>query len=235
MYGCVAFVLSKGLICYNEAMSNRKTFIANLQKQVQVMGVSKNRTLDEIKTLHEDGITIFGENRVQELEKKYRDNQPWQWHFIGHLQKNKVKKVLPMVSMIHSVDSIALLKLIDRHARRLNKVMDILIQINVIDETTKFGCQLHELDELIKATESCDFVHLRGFMTMGPTNQDLEVTATIFQKTHTLFKHHQKTHPHLDTLSIGMSSDYQLALQHGATMVRLGTMLFTYSKNAQPQ
>lgn len=216
-------------------MNKRETLIKNLQNQVQIVGVSKNRSLEEITALYHDGITIFGENRVQELSSKYNPGQPWQWHFIGHLQKNKVKHVVGMVTMIHSVDSIALIELIEKHAKRLNKEIDILIQVNLSEETSKFGCHPDEVTSLVESASQCEFVKFRGFMTMGPTSQNIDETNHVFEKAYQLFETYEKTHPQVDTLSMGMSSDYQLALAHHTTMIRLGTILFSYSKNAQPQ
>lgn len=216
-------------------MNNRKTFIAEIQQQVTLIGVSKNRTLDEIYELHNEGIIIFGENRVQELASKFEPNQPWQWHFIGHLQRNKVSKVIKMVSMIHSVDRIELVDTIEKNAKKENKIVDVLIQVNIIEEDTKFGCSLNDVDTLVNHMMSCEFVNFRGFMVMGPTNQDPNLTDYVFKEANKLFVLYKKTHPTVDTLSMGMSSDYISAINHGSTMLRLGSVLFNYSKNAHPQ
>lgn len=216
-------------------MNNRKTFIAEIQQQVTLIGVSKNHTLDEIQELHNEGVMIFGENRVQELSSKFKPNQPWEWHFIGHLQRNKVSKVIKMVSMIHSVDTIELVDTIEKSAKKYHKVMDVLIQVNVIDEDTKFGCTLSNVDTIVKHMTRCEFINFRGFMVMGPTNQDLNITNYVFKKANSLYIEYKKTHPNVDTLSMGMSSDYLNAINHGSTMLRLGSVLFNYSKNAHPQ
>ena len=216
-------------------MNNRKTFIAELQQQVTVIGVSKNHSISEIWDLHEDGIKIFGENRVQELSSKYIEDQPWDWHFIGHLQKNKVAKVIKMVSMIHSIDSVELVDVVEKNAKKINKKIDVLVQLNIIEEETKFGCSLSSVDTLVNHISNCEFTRFKGFMVMGPTNQDSAVTRYVFKKANELFAKYKKTHPSVDTLSMGMSSDYLIAIEHGTTMLRLGSILFNYSKNAQPQ
>lgn len=216
-------------------MKNRKAFIQELQQQVVVMGVSKNRSLDEINDLYKEGITIFGENKVQELRDKFMEDQPWQWHFIGHLQKNKVKYVVKMVSMIHSVDSIELVDVIEKHAAKLDKVINVLIQVNVVSEKSKFGCSLNQVEELVNHIEQCRYVTLKGFMSMGPASQDEELIKEVFIKTNQLFEHYKKTHATIDTLSMGMSSDYKLAIKYGSTIVRIGSLLFNYSKNTHPQ
>jgi pyridoxal phosphate enzyme (YggS family) len=216
-------------------MKNRKTFINNITKQVQLVGVTKNHDLQEITQLHEDGITIFGENRVQELESKYREGQPWKWHFIGHLQRNKVSQVVDMCSMIHSVDSLRLAKAINKAAETINIKMDVLIQVNVLDETTKFGCSLDDLEALVDLVNNSLYLCLKGFMIMGPTNQSKKETTIAFRKGHELFLYYKKIIDSVDTLSMGMSGDYEIAIKEGATMVRLGSILFNYSKNAHPQ
>lgn len=211
-------------------MENKTSLIQLLSNQVVVVGVSKNRTLNEISALYQQGITIFGENKVQELESKYRDDQPWQWHFIGHLQRNKVTKAVSMCTMIQSVDSIRLAIAIDKAALNLNKTMDILIQVNVLDETTKFGCALEDLASLANSVSSLKNLRLRGFMIMGPTTQSKKQTALAFKKGHELFASYKRTFIHIDTLSMGMSNDYNIALKEGSTMVRLGSILFTTQK-----
>lgn len=216
-------------------MKNRKTFINNVTKQVVLVGVTKNHELQEIFQLYDDGVSIFGENRVQELESKYREGQPWQWHFIGHLQRNKVTQVVSMCSMIHSVDSLRLAKAINNAAKAINIKMDVLIQVNVLNETTKFGCSLDDLEALVEFVNSSLHLCLNGFMVMGPTNQSKKETTKAFKKGHELFLYYKKIIDCVDTLSMGMSGDYEIAIKEGATMVRLGSILFDYSKNAQPQ
>lgn len=207
-------------------MKNRKQFINKLSTQCQVVGVTKNHDLSDIKSLYDDGVTIFGENKVQELESKYHEDQPWEWHFIGHLQRNKVKQVVTMCSMIQSLDSIKLANAIDKASNNLNKKMDVLIQVNVLNESTKFGCTLDELDCLVKHVIQTFSLNLRGFMIMGPTNQLEKETTLAFKKGFELFEFYKNSYDTIDTLSMGMSGDYQIALACGSTMVRLGSILF---------
>lgn len=216
-------------------MKNRKSFISSLNNKVQLVGVTKNHQLSEIVQLHEDGVMVCGENRVQELASKYEVNQPWQWHFIGHLQRNKVSQVVSMCTMIQSLDSIRLAKEIEKSAARLNKKIDVLIQVNVLNENTKFGCSLDDLDALVHYVDDCKHVQLKGFMIMGPTNQSKKETTSAFSKGYELFVYYKDLVSSVDTLSMGMSNDYDIAINQGATMVRLGSVLFYHSKNAQPQ
>ena len=207
-------------------MKNRKEFIQSIKLKATCVGVTKNRTLEEIHALYHDGVRIFGENRVQELLSKCMPNQPWEWHFIGHLQKNKVSKVIEHCSMIQSVDSIELLHVINKYLIKLNRTIDVLIQVNTLNEQTKYGCSIHEVSSLISFISQSNRITLRGFMIMGPTSQNEEETKACFELGYNIFSLYKKTHPTIDTLSMGMSSDYQLALQYGSTMVRLGSILF---------
>lgn len=210
-------------------MKNRKEFIQSITSKATCVGVTKNRSLEAINELYHDGVKIFGENRVQELISKCTPNQPWEWHFIGHLQKNKVSKVIEHCSMIQSVDSIALLQVINKHLIKLDRTIDVLIQVNTLNEQTKYGCNIDEIPSLISFISQSNRITLRGFMIMGPTSQNIEETKASFEQGYNIFSLYKKTHPTIDTLSMGMSSDYQLALQYGSTMVRLGSILFEES------
>lgn len=222
---------------YNTYMKKRTEFIQQLQEKVTVVAVSKNRSRNEIEQLFHEGIHYFGENKVQQLLSKVQSDDPWQWHFIGHLQTNKVKDVVSCCSLIHSVDSKRLILEIEKQAARTHKVMDILIQINLSDETSKFGCLREEVKDLFQLAQLCEHIRVRGMMVMGPLTDDPSQTASVFREARQWFSEMKKTHPHIDTLSMGMSDDYPLAIDHGSTMVRIGTLLFEWdqSKNIQPQ
>jgi PLP dependent protein len=169
-------------------MKNRKEFIDQLQEKVTVMAVSKNRSKDEIEQLHHDGIFVFGENKVQQLTSKARNDDPWQWHFIGHLQTNKVKEVVSLCSLIHSVDSVRLLHEIDKQAAKTAKVMDILIQINLSQEESKFGCTREEVHILLDEIDHLNHVNLRGIMVMGPLSEDKNATKAVFYRSKTMVR-----------------------------------------------
>lgn len=222
---------------YNTYMKKRTEFIQQLQEKVTVVAVSKNRSRDQIVQLYNEGIRVFGENKVQELVSKVQPDDPWQWHFIGHLQTNKVKDVVSCCSLIHSVDSKRLILEIEKQAARTHKVMDILIQINLSDETSKFGCSRDEVRELLIIAQRCEHICVRGLMVMGPLTDDSSQTASVFSEARRWFDEMKKTHPHIDILSMGMSDDYPIAIDQGSTMVRIGTLLFEWdqSKNIQPQ
>lgn len=207
-------------------MMSRSEFIKQIQCKATLVAVTKNRSIEQVESLFKDGVTIFGENKVQELLSKYEPDQPWEWHFVGHLQTNKVSKVVSICSMVHSVDSMRLLDEIHKQAKKQNKVIDVLIQVNTLNEKGKFGCNIDEVDSLVQTCLASDQIRFRGFMVMGPTNQTESETIQAFCMGKQLFDHYKKNHPTVDTLSMGMSGDYETALKHGSTMLRLGSILF---------
>jgi pyridoxal phosphate enzyme (YggS family) len=209
-------------------MKNRKEFIDQLKENVIVIAVSKNRSRDEIEQLYHEGISIFGENKVQELNTKARPDDPWQWHFIGHLQTNKVKDVVSRCSMIHSIDSVRLLHEVDKQATKIKKVMEILIQINLSEEESKFGCTREEVYLLLDEINRTSHVRLRGIMVMGPLSEDKNKTEAVFKEAKQWFDSIKNTHPTINILSMGMSGDYETAIENGSTMVRIGTLLFEW-------
>ena len=209
-------------------MKNRKEFIEQLKEKVTVVAVSKKRSRNEIEQLFHEGISVFGENKVQELMIKANPDDPWQWHFIGHLQTNKVKDVVSRCSLIHSVDSVRLLHEINKQAAKIGKVMEILIQINLTLEESKFGCSREEVFVLLEQTDRLSHICLRGIMVMGPLSEENRSTEAVFKEAKQWFEEIKKTHPSIDILSMGMSGDYRLAIDCGSTMVRIGTLLFEW-------
>lgn len=196
------------------------------ENKVEILGASKTRTLDEIYNLYNEGITIFGENYTQELKEKYTPNLPFEFHFIGKLQTNKIKDIVPRVTLIHSLSRIKELKEINKECLKLNKKINVLIELHLTDEETKNGIELSNLDLLINEFKNYPNVILKGFMTMGPQNNDINQTKKAFKKAHEIYLKYQKLIPSIDTLSMGMSNDYELAIENGATLIRLGTVLF---------
>ena len=209
-------------------MKNRKEFIEQLKEKVTVVAVSKKRSRNEIEQLFHEGISVFGENKVQELMIKANPDDPWQWHFIGHLQTNKVKDVVSRCSLIHSVDSVRLLHEINKQAAKIGKVIEILIQINLTLEESKFGCSREEVFVLLEQTDRLSHLCLRGIMIMGPLSEENRSTEAVFKEAKQWFEEIKKTHPSIDILSMGMSGDYRLAIDCGSTMVRIGTLLFEW-------
>lgn len=201
-------------------------------EDITLMAVTKLHTVDEINEAIDAGATDIGENKVQELLSKYEDVKPVRWHLIGHLQTNKVKQIIDKVVMIHSVDSLHLAEEINKRAGNAGLVMDILIEINVGEEETKTGIQAEELMDLAKKiTDTCENVRLRGVMCIPPYGEDPEVSRKYFRETRELFEKIQQLglpedRALIDTLSMGMSGDYETAVEEGSTIVRVGSAIF---------
>lgn len=201
-------------------------------EDITLMAVTKLHTVDEINEAIDAGATDIGENKVQELLSKYEDVKPVRWHLIGHLQTNKVKQIIDKVVMIHSVDSLHLAEEINKRAGNAGLVMDILIEINVGEEETKTGIQAEELMNLAKKiTDTCENVRLRGVMCIPPYGEDPEVSRKYFRETRELFEKLQQLglpedRALIDTLSMGMSGDYETAVEEGSTIVRVGSAIF---------
>ncbi|MFL5788034.1 MAG: YggS family pyridoxal phosphate-dependent enzyme [Flavisolibacter sp.] len=200
--------------------------------KVQLVAVSKTKSVEAIKELYELGQRDFGENYVQELSEKYLHlPQDIQWHFIGHLQTNKVRLIASFIYLIHGVDSYRLLKEIDKQAGKYNRKIYILLQIHIAKEETKFGLDSKELNELldIVQTNPLNNVIIKGLMGMASLTGDMELVRQEFRNLRSLFDS-ISSHPALSTsfsiLSMGMSNDYKLALQEKTTMVRIGSLLF---------
>lgn len=201
-------------------------------EDITLMAVTKLHTVDEINEAIDAGATDIGENKVQELLSKYEDVKPVRWHLIGHLQTNKVKQIIDKVVMIHSVDSLHLAEEINKRAGNAGLVMDILIEINVGEEETKTGIQAEDLMDLAKKiTDTCENVRLRGVMCIPPYGEDPEVSRKYFRETRELFEKLQQLglpedRALIDTLSMGMSGDYETAVEEGSTIVRVGSAIF---------
>ena len=201
-------------------------------EDITLMAVTKLHTVDEINEAIDAGAMDIGENKVQELLSKYEDVKPVRWHLIGHLQTNKVKQIIDKVVMIHSVDSLHLAEEINKRAGNAGLVMDILIEINVGEEETKTGIQAEELMDLAKKiTDTCENVRLRGVMCIPPYGEDPEVSRKYFRETRELFEKLQQLglpedRALIDTLSMGMSGDYETAVEEGSTIVRVGSAIF---------
>jgi pyridoxal phosphate enzyme (YggS family) len=202
-------------------------------KQVTLIAVSKTKPVEDIITLYELGQRDFGENYVQELvDKQVQLPKDIRWHFIGHLQSNKVKYIAPFVHLIHGVDSLKLLKEINKEAAKNNRVIDVLLQVHIAQEETKFGMDEEELNLTMSEFENLKMsnVNIVGLMGMASFSDDLEKVRGEFRNLKMLFnKSADKfttNHSPLTTLSMGMSGDYATAVEEGSTMVRIGSLLF---------
>lgn len=205
-------------------------------KQVTLVAVSKLRTIEEIMELYALGQRDFGENYVQELvEKHFILPHDIRWHFIGHLQSNKVKYIAPFIHLIHGVDSFKLLMEIDKQAAKLDRVVDCLLQVHIAKEETKFGLSEGEIDELLNdlrhTTGTGEMEHSKvcGLMGMASNTDDKLAIRKEFKELKFLYDKYSPVNLpnfHMETLSMGMSGDYEYALDEGTTMLRIGSLLF---------
>ncbi|MCR5794171.1 MAG: YggS family pyridoxal phosphate-dependent enzyme [Solobacterium sp.] len=190
--------------------------------------VTKKRSIEEIMSYYDAGERVFGENHAAELKKKASVlPQDIRWNFIGHLQTNKVRMIMPFVSMIQSLDSMHLAEVVEKEAARTGRTVDVLAEVHLAEEdTNKSGLEPEELDGFLAGLASLPHLHVRGMMVMGPHTDDEDRIREVFRKAHELFLAHQKENSDFRILSMGMSDDYPLAVQEGSTMVRIGTYLF---------
>lgn len=201
-----------------------------LSKNVQLIAVSKTKPNADIMELYDLGHRAFGENYVQELVDK-ADQLPKdiQWHFIGHLQSNKVKYIAPFVHLIHGVDSEKLLQEINKQAIKQNRIIDCLLQVHIASEETKFGFDQESLNEFIQSGRLANYsnIRIKGLMGMASFSEDQDLLTKEFGSLKKIFDQlNTQLNQSLNTLSMGMSSDYQLAVELGSTMVRIGSLLF---------
>lgn len=214
--------------------SNIKIFQNELDPiGVKLIAVSKTKSNQEIMEAYEAGQRIFGENQVQELVAKQEQlPNDIEWHLVGHLQTNKVKYIAPFITMIHSVDSLRVLKEINKQGQKLDRRIDCLIQIYIADEDTKFGLDHAELIELLRSDDFQAFQHvrIRGLMGIATNTDNQKMIKEEFYELKTLFDGVKTTFfrkdDYFDTLSMGMSSDYKLAVEQGSNMVRIGSDIF---------
>jgi pyridoxal phosphate enzyme (YggS family) len=206
--------------------------IDELKGKATLVAVSKTKPASDIKELYELGQKDFGENYVQELiDKQSQLPKDIQWHFIGHLQSNKVKFIAPFVYLIHGVDSFKLLKEINKQAQKANRVINCLLQVHIAQEETKFGFNEEELNALFSNRELKELRNIKivGLMGMASFTDDLNKVKEEFKALKELFdryKSFSSNNAEFTTLSMGMSSDYKIAVEEGSTMVRVGSLLF---------
>ena len=201
-----------------------------LPEGVTLVAVSKMQPIESLREAYEAGQRIFGESRPQEMCAK-REQMPedCRWHMIGHLQTNKVKYIAPFVEMIHSVDSLRLLDSINREAMKCGRRIDILLEVHLATEESKSGFSVEELREVIATEDIKDlaYIRVRGLMTIASNTDDEAVVAGEFKQLKSLFDELKPEFgEHFDTLSMGMTSDYPLAIECGSTMVRIGSQIF---------
>lgn len=207
---------------------NLREVKANIARaNVTLVAVTKNHPVEMMREAIDCGVTDIGENRIQEaLEKFPMLDRNVKKHLIGHLQTNKVKPAVKNFDLIHSVDSQRLALAIDRAAGSVNKIQDILIQVNLAREESKSGVAPDDLDQLIATVEQCRNLQLRGLMMIAPNFDDVEQCRPLFAQMYRIFRRQQELHPTIEILSMGMTHDYKIAVEEGANMIRVGTAIF---------
>lgn len=207
--------------------------ISKIPENVTLVAVSKTKPFEEIFKIYTDGQRIFGENKVQELTEKYIQlPKDIKWHLIGHLQTNKVKYIAPFVCMIHAVDSLKLLVEINKQAKINNRIIDCLLQFHIAQEDTKFGFNQSEVIELLqdKIYQDLTNIRIRGVMGMASFTNDKTLIRSEFQSLNSIFQQLKdsffRDQDTFDTRSMGMSGDFEIAIEEGSTMVRVGSLIF---------
>ena len=217
---------------------NKEKYIEIVQelkpKNILLVAVSKTKSIEAIKQLYNLGHRDFGENYVQEMVDKYHElPKDIRWHFIGHLQSNKVKYIAPFVHLIHGVDSLKLLKEINKQGEKVNRVLDVLLQIHIAEEETKFGLDENELEEILNTNSKALFelknVRIAGFMGMSSFTENKDQVRKEFHYLKSLFDKYARlpiTNNQLNTISMGMSNDYKIAIEEGSNLIRIGSLIF---------
>lgn len=190
---------------------------------VNIVAVSKYHTKEEIDAVAKEGLITFGENRVQEFLEKY--DPKYKWHIIGHLQTNKVKYIIGKVEMIESLDSIKLAKEIEKQAAKHDVIQNVLVQIKISKDELKTGLPIEETDSFLKEVSTYPHIKLKGFMCVASHTDNIQLIEEEFSMMNDLYKNYKDLYQ-LDTLSMGMSNDYELAIKHGSNTVRIGSAIF---------
>jgi len=223
-------MLKNNLINVQDKISKACERVGRSTDEVTLIAVSKTKPLSDIEELITYDMMQFGENKVQELVDKFENvSTPVNWHLIGHLQTNKVKYIVDKVQLIHSVDSLHLAKEIEKEACKKNVVVNILIQVNIAHEETKFGINENEIYELLNEIKNFSHIKVCGLMTIAPFVDNAEDNRVHFRNLYQLsldIKSKNIDNVTMNVLSMGMTNDYEIAIEEGATMVRVGTGIF---------
>tara|TARA_B110000003_G_scaffold257791_1_gene276449 strand:- start:57628 stop:58275 length:648 start_codon:yes stop_codon:yes gene_type:complete len=198
-----------------------------INSNVCLVAVSKTKPKELILEAYESGHTVFGENKVQELVDKYEAlPKDIKWHMIGHLQTNKVKYIAPFINLIHSIDSIKLIKEINKKAKSNDRVIDCLIQVHIAKEDSKFGIPLSEVDDFYIKCQEYKNVRIKGLMGMATFTENTTIVSEEFKNLKIVYDKMKSNYPTIDILSCGMSGDYNIAIEQGSNMIRIGSTIF---------
>ncbi|GAA4274669.1 YggS family pyridoxal phosphate-dependent enzyme [Aquimarina gracilis] len=213
----------------NTIERNLRDIKTSIPKEVTLVAVSKTKPVSELMQAYDAGQRVFGENKIQEMTQKWEEMpKDISWHMIGHVQTNKVKYMAPFVDLIHAVDSIKLLKEIDKQAKKHDRIINCLLQVKIAREESKFGLDQEEVITILNSEEIKELanVRIRGLMGMATFTSDQQQIKKEFNSIGNFFKELKPKYPELEVLSIGMSGDYNTAIDCGSTMVRIGSSIF---------
>jgi len=198
-----------------------------LTEDINIVAVSKTKTIDDIMNAYNCGQRLFGENRVQELTDKYNKlPKDIKWNMVGHLQSNKVKYIASFVDLIHSLDSIKLAKEINKQAEKNNRIINCLIQLKISKDESKYGISINDFDEFYKHIKNLNFINVIGLMGMASLTNDENLIKNEFKSISSLYNQLKLVNKNFRYLSIGMSNDYKLAVHEGGNMIRIGSRIF---------
>lgn len=203
------------------------TLLQEIPDHVQLVAVSKTKSNEEILQAYDAGQRVFGENKIQDMTRKYEQlPKDIQWHMIGHVQSNKVKYMAPYVSLIHGVDSLKLIKEINKQAQKNKRIIECLLQIHIAEEESKFGLSIEECHQAITMAQNLPNIQITGLMGMATFTQNQDQIANEFAGLKTLYDQLKQQNIPLKILSMGMSGDYPIAIQKGSNMIRVGSKIF---------
>lgn len=201
----------------------------SISKDIELVAVSKTKSKEEILEAYNAGQKIFGENKVQEMTKKYEElPNDIRWHMVGHVQSNKIKYMAPYVDLVHGIDSVKSLKILNKEAKKNNRIIKCLLQLKISDEFTKFGLSEKEIESILNSINILGLknINVAGIMTIGTFTNNIDIVNKEFGKTKKIFDNLKTTFPNLKILSMGMSNDYKLAIKNGSNMIRVGSLIF---------
>ena len=208
---------------------NINKFISKIPENVKLIAISKTKSVDEILEAYNQGQRIFGENKIQEMTEKYNLlPKDIKWHMVGHVQRNKIKYMAPYVDLIHGIDSFKSLKTINKEGEKNNRIIKCLLQLKISSESTKFGLEIDEIEKIINSKDYKELTHTKicGIMAMASFTQDKNIIKDEFNCANKLYNQIKGNDDNFEILSMGMSNDYELAIESGSNMVRIGSSIF---------
>lgn len=203
--------------------------IGRAPDSVKLLVASKYADSNQLNKLYDLGLREFGENRADALSEKFqKTSKDIIWHFIGHLQTNKIKKIVPIVEYIHSIDNIRTVEALDIYCKKINKIQKVLIEINVSGEETKYGLKQEDINIFFKDALKYKNINIKGLMTMAPLTDDIHAIRSVFRRLSSIKKELESKNENLnlEELSMGMSNDYIIAIEEGSTIIRIGSAIF---------